>query len=299
MKTGIFHGHGFLLLNKPAGITSAKAIQPFKKMCSGKVGHVGTLDPFATGMLALSIGQATKFASLQLKASKKYVTCIQLGTQTDSQDITGKILKEMPVPALTKEKIYHVLQQYFTGDIMQVPSKFSALKYQGKPYHFYARQGIEIPIQARPVTIYENHLEHFDASSQKIHLTVTCSSGTYIRALAEDIAEKLGTCGFVASLHRSYISPWIDAPLHDPEAISPQNIADHLQNTDSVLQNYTAITLSQKEIEKLQMGQSIPKTQEKNTEILRIYNEEKQFFGLAEYHHNLLKAKKILVSKQS
>lgn len=294
MTISAFRGHGFLVLNKPAGITSAKAIQPLKKMCQGKVGHVGTLDPFATGMLVVSIGHATKFASHQLKESKKYETCIQLGSQTDTQDITGEIVQTLPVPNLTKATIQKVLCSSFTGHIMQKPSKYSALKYQGKPYYYYARKGLEIPIQERPVTIHAIELSEYDATHKQISLSVICSSGTYIRALAEDIAQELGTCGFVKTLHRSYITPWADAPLYSPESCDISNLALRIQKTDTVLKHYPATQLSDAEIRKLQQGQTLSMSQDIAEGTWRIYSKDKVFAGLAACTGGILKAQKIL-----
>lgn len=295
MTTNIFTGHGFLVLNKPAGITSAKAIQPLKKMCHGKVGHVGTLDPFATGMLVVSIGHATKFAGLQLKESKKYHACIQLGVQTDTQDITGEVINQQKVVPYSCNDIQKILATDFIGNIMQKPSKFSALKYQGKPYHYYARRGIDIPIQARPITIHNIELIDYDDEQKQIHLSVTCSSGTYIRALAEDIAQKLGTYGFLKTLHRDFITPWADAQMYSPSSCTPENLSQRIQNTDTVLQHYTAVKLSSTEILKLQQGQTvISSTQYSPNSILRVYDEKDQFAGLAEGNSTIVKAKKIL-----
>lgn len=297
MSKTVFTGHGFLVLDKPAGITSAKAIQPLKKMCSGKVGHVGTLDPFATGMLVVSIGYATKFAGLQLKESKKYQACIQLGIQTDTQDITGVITDRKAVPACTDDNIRKILASDFTGNLMQKPSKYSALKYQGKPYHYYARQGIEIPIQARPITIHSIALEHYDHTKAQLSFSVTCSSGTYIRALAEDIAGKLGTCGMVKTLHRDFITPWSDAPLYSPNSCTAENLPKRIQNTDTVLQHFPKTTLTSPQLRKLQQGQTVTlPNQGTPTAILRVYDEKGQFAGLAESNGTILKAKKILPS---
>ncbi len=295
MTSNVFTGHGFLVLNKPAGITSAKTIQPLKKMCSGKVGHVGTLDPFATGMLVVSIGHATKFAGLQLKESKKYQACIQLGVQTDTQDITGEIINRQTVPACTNDGIRKVLATDFTGNIMQKPSKFSALKYRGKPYHYYARQGIEIPIQARPITIYNIELIQYSHEQAQITLSVTCSSGTYIRALAEDIADKLGTCGLVKTLHRDFITPWSNAPMYSSDSCTPENIPKRIQNTDTVLQHYPSTQLTDTQIRKLQQGQTVScPSQHGPTTTLRIYDKKDAFAGLAERKGTIVKAKKIL-----
>jgi tRNA pseudouridine55 synthase len=192
---------GVFLLNKPLGISSNAALQKVRWLYrADKGGHTGALDPLATGLLPICLGEATKFSHYLLDANKSYQTMVQLGRTTTTADAEGETLRERPVPPLTSELIESVLAQ-FRGDIMQVPPMYSALKKDGRPLYELARQGIEIERPARPVTIFK--LSLIDFSADQLTLEVSCSKGTYIRTLAEDIGEVLGCGGHVAKLHRT------------------------------------------------------------------------------------------------
>ena len=191
---------GVFLLNKPLGISSNAALQKVRWLYRAqKAGHTGALDPLASGLLPICLGEATKFSHYLLDSVKRYQTTIQLGHSTTTGDVEGEVLLQQAVPALSQERIEQVLAQ-FQGDIMQVPPMYSALKKEGRPLYELARQGIEIEREARPVTIYAIELLSF--TEQSITLDVTCSKGTYIRVLGEDIAKALGTYGHLTYLHR-------------------------------------------------------------------------------------------------
>ncbi len=191
---------GVFLLNKPLGISSNAALQKVRWLYRAqKAGHTGALDPLASGLLPICLGEATKFSHYLLDSVKRYQTTIQFGHSTTTGDVEGEVLLQQVVPALSQEKIEQVLTQ-FQGDIMQVPPMYSALKKEGRPLYELARQGIEIEREARPVTIYAIELLSFTENS--ITLDVTCSKGTYIRVLGEDIAKALGTYGHLTYLHR-------------------------------------------------------------------------------------------------
>lgn len=191
---------GVFLLNKPLGISSNAALQKVRWLYRAqKAGHTGALDPLASGLLPICLGEATKFSHYLLDSVKRYQTTIQLGHSTTTGDVEGEVLLQQAVPALSQEKIEQVLTK-FQGDIMQVPPMYSALKKEGRPLYELARQGIEIEREARPVTIYAIELLSFTENS--ITLDVTCSKGTYIRVLGEDIAKALGTYGHLTYLHR-------------------------------------------------------------------------------------------------
>ncbi|MDM1770133.1 tRNA pseudouridine(55) synthase TruB [Acinetobacter indicus] len=192
--------HGVFLLNKPLGISSNAALQKVRWLYRAqKAGHTGALDPLASGLLPICLGEATKFSHFLLDSTKRYQTTIQLGHSTTTGDVEGEVLLEAAVPALTEEKILAVLAQ-FTGDIQQVPPMYSALKKEGRPLYELARKGIEIERDARPISIYALELLGFTDNS--ITLDVTCSKGTYIRVLGEDIAKALGSYGHLTYLHR-------------------------------------------------------------------------------------------------
>ncbi|WP_180087790.1 tRNA pseudouridine(55) synthase TruB [Acinetobacter sp. YH12134] len=192
--------HGVFLLNKPLGISSNAALQKVRWLYRAqKAGHTGALDPLASGLLPICLGEATKFSHFLLDSTKRYQTTIQLGHSTTTGDVEGEVLLEAAVPALTEENILTVLAQ-FTGDIQQVPPMYSALKKEGRPLYELARKGIEIERDARPISIYA--LELLGFTDDSITLDVTCSKGTYIRVLGEDIAKALGSYGHLTYLHR-------------------------------------------------------------------------------------------------
>lgn len=194
------HLSGVFLLNKPLGISSNAALQKVRWLYRAqKAGHTGALDPLASGLLPICLGEATKFSHYLLESTKRYQTTVFLGHSTTTGDVEGEVLLEQAVPELTEEHIQAVLAQ-FTGDIQQVPPMYSALKKEGRPLYELARQGIEIERESRPISIYAIELLSFDANS--ITLDVTCSKGTYIRVLGEDIAKALGTYGHLSYLHR-------------------------------------------------------------------------------------------------
>ena len=181
--------NGVFLLNKPLGISSNAALQKVRWLYRAqKAGHTGALDPLASGLLPICLGEATKFSHFLLDSVKRYQTTIQLGHSTTTGDVEGKQLLEQPVLA------------QFVGDIQQVPPMYSALKKDGRPLYELARKGIEIEREARPITIYAIELLSFTADS--VTLDITCSKGTYIRVLGEDIAKALGTYGHLTYLHR-------------------------------------------------------------------------------------------------
>lgn len=194
--------NGILIIDKPQGVTSNGVLQQVKRLYgAAKAGHTGSLDPLATGVLPLCFGEATKFSQLMLDSDKSYVAEGKLGVSTDSGDSDGQVVSERAVPAdLSKAKLEAVLEQ-FRGDIEQVPSMYSALKHKGRPLYEYAREGIEIERPARPVTIHSLELVGFEAD--RFRIAVTCSKGTYIRSLVEDIGEVLGCGAHVTVLRRT------------------------------------------------------------------------------------------------
>lgn len=192
---------GVFLLNKPLGISSNGALQKVRWLFRAqKAGHTGALDPLASGLLPICLGEATKFSHYLLDSTKRYQTTIKLGNSTTTGDVEGEIFLEKEVPELTEEKILEALTK-FTGDILQVPPMYSALKKDGRPLYELARQGIEIEREARPIHIFA--IELLSYTHDSITLDITCSKGTYIRVLGEDIAQALNTYGHLTYLHRT------------------------------------------------------------------------------------------------
>lgn len=196
--------NGILNVYKESGYTSHDVVAKLRGILrQKKIGHTGTLDPDATGVLPVCLGKATKLCDMLTDRDKTYQAVMVLGVATDTQDMSGTILKE--VPAVTDEKIINKVIDSFVGDIMQIPPMYSALKVNGRKLCDLAREGIEVERQPRPVTIYGIRVTHIETKEQRTYVTmeVDCSKGTYIRTLCHDIGEKLGCCGAMDSLVRS------------------------------------------------------------------------------------------------
>jgi tRNA pseudouridine55 synthase len=250
--------HGILLLDKRLGISSNKALQEVRRLLNAnKAGHTGSLDPLATGLLPLCFGEATKVSALMLDYDKRYQVTIKLGVMTDTGDSEGQIIAEMPVPAFTAADLQACLQQ-FTGEIEQVPPMYSALKHQGKKLYELARAGQTVDRPARRIRIFE--LNVLDFSQEHISLDVTCSKGTYIRSLAEDIGQHLGSCGTVVALRRTATGPFhIDQAylLEQLQTMDSTTLLSHLMAVDKPLAHIPAIELSVSEAAQIKLGQQI------------------------------------------
>lgn len=194
------HLSGVFLLNKPLGISSNAALQRVRWLFrADKGGHTGALDPLASGLLPICLGEATKFSHYLLDSNKRYQTTIQLGHSTTTGDVEGEVLLEAEIPVLTEQSIQEVLAK-FIGDTTQIPPMYSALKKEGRPLYELARKGIEIEREAR--SIHLSAIELISFTNQSITLDISCSKGTYIRVVGEDIAKALGTYGHLTYLHR-------------------------------------------------------------------------------------------------
>jgi tRNA pseudouridine55 synthase len=195
---------GVLLLHKPAGMTSNRALQIAKRLFFvEKAGHTGSLDPLATGVLPLCFGEATKFSQFLLDADKGYRSTFRLGVKTTTSDADGDVLAEVSTDGITRSEVEQALKA-FVGDILQVPSMFSALKHEGQPLYKMARQGVEIERQPRAVTVFSIDVLGFrPGPAAEVDVEVHCSKGTYIRSIAEDLGVALGCGGHVKTLHRS------------------------------------------------------------------------------------------------
>ncbi|OAT75565.1 tRNA pseudouridine(55) synthase TruB [Mangrovibacter phragmitis] len=197
--------HGVLLLDKPHGLSSNDALQKVKRLFNAnRAGHTGALDPLATGMLPVCLGEATKFSRYLLDSDKRYRVIARLGQRTDTSDADGTVVQERPA-TFSESDLLQALES-FRGETEQVPSMFSALKYQGRPLYEYARQGIEVPREARAITVYE--LLFIRHEGNELELEVHCSKGTYIRTIIDDLGEKLGCGAHVAFLRRLAVSKY-------------------------------------------------------------------------------------------
>jgi tRNA pseudouridine55 synthase len=239
--------HGLLLLDKPYGLSSNDALQKAKWLLRAeKAGHTGTLDPLATGVLPLCFGAATKFSQLHLDADKTYEAIAVLGIQTSTGDLEGEVVAEKPVN-LTPEQLQQV-QHKFTGPIAQIPPMYSALKKDGKALYDYSRAGIEVEREARHIVIHKLALEEIAPvnTQRRLKMTVTCSKGTYIRTLGEDIAVALGTCAHLSALRRIQTGPFGIAEcisLEELEALPEADREMKLLPVDALLDGHTPVTL--------------------------------------------------------
>lgn len=202
---------GIVVIDKPGGMSSNDAVQKAKRLFGArKVGHTGSLDPLATGVLPLCFGEATKFSQYLLASDKKYRARIRLGIATDSGDADGKTVSTRPVAGIGRTDVEKALE-CFRGEIMQAPPMFSAVKHKGQPLYKLARQGIEVEREARAVTIYSNELIAFEGDEFEVE--THCSKGTYVRAIAEEMGEMLGCGAHVAALRRSQAGPYGESDL--------------------------------------------------------------------------------------
>ncbi|OCG38379.1 tRNA pseudouridine(55) synthase TruB [Gilliamella sp. Imp1-6] len=286
--------HGVLLLDKTQGMTSNDALQKVKWLFNAKkAGHTGALDPLATGMLPICFGEATKFSQYLLDSDKRYRVIAKLGERTDTSDADGQIICTKPVK-VTESQINQALT-HFRGDILQVPTMFSALKYQGKPLYQYARQGIVVEREARPITVYENQFIQFDTIKNELTLEIHCSKGTYIRTIIDDLGELLGCGAHVIYLRRLQVTNY---PIENMVTLEQlQNIElkdDLLMPVDSPLQDRPKVTLSDTQGKDILLGRTIELESSTQVETLvRIY-QGKQFIGAGIMQNNKLLPKRLI-----
>ncbi len=220
---------GIFLVDKPRGATSFAMVRQVRRLLSiKKVGHAGTLDPFATGLLIICAGRpATRLIERFMSGRKAYRALLQLGVETETQDPEGRVVASSPVPALTGDDIRTCLRT-FIGPRLQAPPHFSAAKYKGKPLYYYARKGIKIEKEPRPIEIFSLDFNGYDSGSRQLEITVTCSRGTYIRVLALDIGRQLGCGAHLRELRRLGSGIFMAADSLSGEALSGPAGLQHL-----------------------------------------------------------------------
>ena len=270
---------GVLLLDKPGGMTSNAALQKARWLFNAaKAGHTGTLDPMATGLLPLCLGEATKFAGELLDADKAYEATLHLGVTTDTADAEGSVLQTRPV-AVARDQAEAALAR-FRGAIDQVPPMHSALKRDGRPLYEYARQGIEVERAPRPVVIHALELRRLEG--ERLDIAVACSKGTYVRTLAQDIGEVLGCGAHLAALRRTRIGRLRleDAvTLESIEALPPESRPGLLQPADALLAGLPRLDLDQTEALRLCQGQAL-RAGPGSAGRVRLYGPEGGFLGV-------------------
>jgi len=281
--------HGIVLLDKPAGISSNRALQKVRGIFQArKAGHTGSLDPFATGMLPICLGEASKTAAFMLEAGKRYRATARLGVATSTGDLEGEVIQTCALPEIDPGNIEQSLKQ-FVGEIEQVPPMYSALKYEGRPLYEYARAGIVIERPARTVKIHQ--LEITGWQSPDLSFEVHCSKGTYIRTLAEDIAKALGSCAHLVELRRTVVEPFDNFPMLTlaqlQQALEAGELMEALLPIDVGLAAWPRIDLDSIQQLKFQHGQQLPLPGENpDAGKVRVYGPDDQLLGLAEMSSN-------------
>ncbi len=279
---------GLLLINKPEGLTSFGVVAKIKWLLHTKrVGHTGTLDPMATGVLPILIGRDTVLCSYLLDADKEYIADVKLGITTDTLDKTGTVLSKSDVN-IKREELENVLSS-FLGKQLQVPPMYSAIKKDGVRLYDLAREGKEIEREPREIEIFK--LELLDFKSDEFKIRVLCSKGTYIRSLADDIGKKLGMGAVLTALKRTKTAGFKIEECVDLENLTPENTADFLKSAEIAVLNYPPLNISEKQALRFTNGGELSlerlhfKACPKNGEIYRVKNGEK-FLGLGEVDFN-------------
>ena len=299
--------NGIVLLDKPTDISSNHALQRVKRIFfANKAGHTGALDPLATGMLPLCLGEATKFSQFLLDSDKRYTVTAKLGVRTTTSDSQGDVVCEKPV-SVTQDQLDKALDT-FRGDIMQVPSMFSALKHQGQPLYKYAREGITIDRPARPITVYEINQLRFEGD--EVDLDIHVSKGTYIRTIVDDLGELLGCGAHVSMLRRTQVADYpydkmvtidqLEALIEQAktEDISPYELLDPLLlDMDTAVKNYPGVNVTDEMGEYVLHGQPVQVFNAPDNTIVRItMGESHTFIGVGQMNDDGLIAPKRLVN---
>lgn len=271
-----------LLLDKPTGISSNSALQQARRLYQAeKAGHTGNLDPIATGMLPLCFGEATKFSQFLLDANKTYQAVVKLGQTTTTGDSEGEILSIQPVN-VSRSQVEKVLQN-FVGTVSQVPPMYSALKHQGKALYTYARAGVEIERKPRDINIYQLNLDEFNGD--ELTITVSCSKGTYIRVLAEDIGKELGCGAYMSALRRTVIGPFglnQSVTLSQLEELDLAGRDALLLPVDALIETMPVVVLDSESAHYIKQGQAIWCPKQTTGATLRLYDDQDHFLGIGE-----------------
>jgi len=299
--------NGVVLLDKPTDISSNHALQRVKRIFfANKAGHTGALDPLATGMLPICLGEATKFSQFLLDSDKRYIVTAKLGVRTDTSDSQGAVVCEKPV-SVTQAQL-DVALDTFRGNIMQVPSMYSALKFEGKPLYKYAREGITIDRPARPITVYEINQLRFEGD--EIDLDIHVSKGTYIRTITDDLGELLGCGAHVSMLRRTQVADYpyermvtieqLDELIEQAKEqnISPYDLLDELLlGMDTAVKNYPEVNITEEMGDFVLHGQPVQVFGAPDNTVVRItVGEAKTFIGVGQMNDDGLIAPKRLAN---
>lgn len=288
--------HGIFLLDKPAGYSSNQAVQKVRWLLQArKAGHTGSLDPFATGMLPICLGEASKTAGFMLDASKTYVAEAVLGIATTTGDIEGEVCEQQKVPETGPADIEAVLER-FRGRIEQIPPMYSAIRHQGQRLYKLARAGQNVERKSRPVTIHS--LDLLGWTLPVLKFRVHCSKGTYVRTLAEDIARKLDSCAHLKTLRRLNVEPFEEQDMITLEtletAVESGNVRALLQPVDAGLVEWPIVELDNDSADRFSHGNPVS-TVINQAGLARAYNHAGKLLGIGEITPDkLLKPKRIM-----
>ncbi|NLN07038.1 MAG: tRNA pseudouridine(55) synthase TruB [Firmicutes bacterium] len=288
--------NGMLNILKPPGMTSHDVVAYIRRLAGIKrVGHAGTLDPGAAGVLPLCLGQATRVAEYMLSLPKKYRAELTLGATTDTEDAAGTVTVRKPVPVLTREAVERTLES-FIGPRLQTPPMYSAVRAGGKRLYELARRGEEVKRRPRKIHIYD--LQLLSLQGSRVMFDVACSRGTYVRTLCRKIAEALGTAGYMSFLLRTAVGPFLleeTLSLEEAAQLADKGLlASALLPIDYGLRHLPQAVLTDKEAERLQNGAFIPYAGKLPAGCdIRVYRQDGRFLALAEMQHGLLRPKKV------
>lgn len=281
--------NGIVLINKEKNYTSHDVVSIVKKITKSKVGHTGTLDPNATGVLPLLLGDATKISKYLINHDKEYEVVLELGKKTSTADVEGEVIEEKEVPQIIwkSEYIENILTE-FIGEQEQIPPIYSAIKINGKKLYDYAREGKTVTIEPRKIKIYKIELMGFNKEAKQIQFKVNCSKGTYIRSLCEDIAKKLGTVGYMKELNRTQVGEFYikdSITIAELEEKIKKNDLSNIISIEEIFENVNKIDLEQKFLNKYLNGVGIEQNYEDGVYKIYLNNE---FIGLG-----IIKAQKL------
>lgn len=289
---------GIIVINKEKGCTSHDVVYKVKKLFGKKVGHTGTLDPNATGVLPILIGKGTELSQFLINHDKKYIATIQLGKKTDTGDVEGNVIdeKDVDVRILNDEYVNNVLKSLI-GKQKQVPPMYSAIKVNGKKLYEYARSGKTVDVPEREIEIYDLNLVDIDRENKLIKYEIFCSKGTYVRTVCEKISETLGTVGYMKELERTMVGEFAiqDAITIDEltNSINDEEfLKNHIISVEGFFSSVESVVLDDKQLKLFLNGVMI--TVECNGEVIRVYDSNSKFIGIGIYSNGRLKRKLIL-----
>lgn len=279
---------GIIIIDKEQGYTSNDVVQIIKKKFGEKVGHTGTLDPMATGVLPILVGKGTLLSKYLIDHDKTYLTTLKLGIKTDTGDITGDIIKTQGVndECLVEDKIENVLSS-IKGEQEQIPPMYSAIKVNGKKLYEYARKGLTVKVEPRTIKIYNTEIINIDIDNKEIIFRVSCSKGTYIRTLCETIAEKLGTVGTMKTLNREQVGIFNIKNSVKISEITNENYSKHFISIEEFFEQNDEILLSPRSYIAYLNGVNLLTDNEDG--IYRIYNKDNEFVGTGIVKNGILK----------